>query len=362
MTLTQDLIREHLDRVDSEGWNGAAGRELLERVRREVVLPLVRRSGLRGLAADQAEATGWEVAWQTLARPSTRLAENPGGVVWVAVRRGIHAEAAAQLSCSPSVSLVGQQGQAAADPMGGNPAGGRDRPPACSYVRAPAGEAARSEAVRSTASADSSRRQFEGGSTLAAGPSTATAPSTAGGVHAMVGRAAWAGRLLSLDAALAVGFEPVDGAGACAGSGLGPMLEVIADALVEHQWAADVVRDAIAILAENVRSGCGGGLTAPWRLVAIRLGIAEWRARRLAELLLGGEGWSGLVARIALEGEAVLRDPDVVDAMRSTGSRWARTPRALLAEPSRGGGPDPGAFKADAAARGQAVVSGWRTA
>ncbi|MGB7962604.1 MAG: hypothetical protein WCF12_06540 [Propionicimonas sp.] len=279
MSLTQDRIREHLDRVDSEGWNGPAGRELLELVRREIVRPLVRRSGLSGLAADQAEATGWEVAWETLARPSTRISDNPGGMVWVAVRRSINVEAA-QRAWPSGRSLDAQSSQAAADAGGDAPV------------------------------------------------LTCGAFGGRGGVGSGRGGA---GPLLSLDVALEVGFEPPDKSSSGSASDLGPTLDRIAEALEAHQWTAEVVRDAVAIIAENVRSDPGGGLAAPWRWVALRLGIAEWRTRRLAELLLGGAGWPGLVARMAQDGEGVLLDPAVVGAMRSTGSRWAPTPRALLA-------------------------------
>lgn len=92
MDLTPESIRDALHQVDLHGWDGADGRALLDRVRRAVVVPAVRRSGLRGPAADQAEASGWEAAWDALRRPSARTAVNPGGMVWVAVRRAVAAE------------------------------------------------------------------------------------------------------------------------------------------------------------------------------------------------------------------------------------------------------------------------------
>lgn len=277
MSFTQDRIREHLDRVECEGWNGPAGRELLELVRRDIVRPLVHRSGLRGLAADQAEATGWEVAWETLARPSTRISDNPGGMVWVAVRRSIKAEAAAQRLWPTS---------------------------RCPDANQPGANVLGDLAV------------LNRGSQACHGGDWPASP---------------VGPVVSLDVALAVGLEPPDTHRPDSGSDLGPTLDRIVEALEAHQWTAEDVRDAVAILADNVRADPGGGLAAPWRWVALRLGIAEWRTRRLAELLLGGEGWLGLVERIAQDGAEVLRDPAVVGAMRSTGSRWARTPRALLA-------------------------------
>lgn len=362
MGLTQELIRKHLDRVDSEGWNGSSGRELLELVRCEIVRPLVRRSGLRGLAADQAEATGWEVAWQTLDRPSTRVAENPGGMVWVAVRRGIHAEAAAQRVCSPGVRRVDRPGLAASRLPTGDPTSYREMRSATSAMPEAWVQADPNDDVRSMVDSEGIRQEFEGGSAVTEGTSNTAGPASEGALSVPAGPFVWAGRIMSLDAAMAYGFEPV-ASGASAAPVLGPILELIADSLVEHRWAPDDVRDAIAILAENVRPDGSGGLSGPWRLVAMRLGIAEWRARRLAELLLGGEGWPGLVVRIAREGDEVLGDPDVVAAMRSTGCRWARTPRALLAGSMPSGIPDLGTPSAGETADGcQAGPTNWRTA
>ena len=42
--------------------------------------------------ARQAEATGWDTAWDTLRRSSIREVDNPWGVVWVAVRRAVLGE------------------------------------------------------------------------------------------------------------------------------------------------------------------------------------------------------------------------------------------------------------------------------
>jgi hypothetical protein len=94
MELNPQTIREHLAIVDRQGWDSPAGRALLEAVRSAVVQPIVRRSGLRGCAADQAESSGWAAAWDALRRPSALTAANPGGMVWVAVRRAVWAEVA----------------------------------------------------------------------------------------------------------------------------------------------------------------------------------------------------------------------------------------------------------------------------
>jgi len=102
MDLTPESIRDALHLVDLHGWDGADGQAVLDLVRRAVVVPTVRRSGLRGPAADQAEASGWEAAWDALRRPSARTAVNPGGMVWVAVRRAVAVEG--QLVRGPEMS------------------------------------------------------------------------------------------------------------------------------------------------------------------------------------------------------------------------------------------------------------------
>lgn len=93
MELSAPCVRDQLDVIAVEGWDSAVGGALLDAVRRGIVRPLVRRSGLRGPAADQAEATGWAAAWDALRRPSARTAGNPAGMAWVAARRAIGEEA-----------------------------------------------------------------------------------------------------------------------------------------------------------------------------------------------------------------------------------------------------------------------------
>jgi hypothetical protein len=92
MDLSVECVRDALVAVDRDGWDGRAGRLLLDHVRRAVVRPVVRQSGLRGPAADQAEASGWQAGWDALRRPTARTAQNPGGMVWAAVRRAVFAE------------------------------------------------------------------------------------------------------------------------------------------------------------------------------------------------------------------------------------------------------------------------------
>ncbi|MGB7981444.1 MAG: hypothetical protein WCF36_11710, partial [Candidatus Nanopelagicales bacterium] len=92
MDLDPQTVRDALDAVDRQGWDGPAGTALLDHVRAAVVVPVVRRTGLRGAAAEQAAASGWSAAWDALRRPTARRAVNPGGMVWSAVRRAVWAE------------------------------------------------------------------------------------------------------------------------------------------------------------------------------------------------------------------------------------------------------------------------------
>lgn len=87
----QGLLGE-LAAIDVHGWDGPAGRRLLAYVRSHIVRPQVVAAGLRGRAAEQAEATGWAAAWEVLSRPGIRTATSPWGLLWVAVRRAVLGE------------------------------------------------------------------------------------------------------------------------------------------------------------------------------------------------------------------------------------------------------------------------------
>jgi hypothetical protein len=78
--------------IDSEGWEGPAATALLKYVRTEMVRPLATDAGLRGAAASQAEATGWETVWVSLTKPSLRTAASPWGALWQAARRAVLGE------------------------------------------------------------------------------------------------------------------------------------------------------------------------------------------------------------------------------------------------------------------------------
>ena len=128
MDLSPEFVRDCAAPRRCRRVGQCAGRELLDHVRRAVVVPVVRRSGLRGPAADQAEASGWEAAWDALRRPTARTAENPGGMVWVAVRRAVAAETeftrmpggapAGALTRAAGLAVTGHRGGAANDHAG----------------------------------------------------------------------------------------------------------------------------------------------------------------------------------------------------------------------------------------------------
>jgi hypothetical protein len=90
----QDLLAR-LDRIEVEGWEGLTGTALLEYVRTNMVRIQVISAGLTGPAGEQAEATGWAIAWETLRSPGLRTADWPWSVLWVAVRRTVRGEWAA---------------------------------------------------------------------------------------------------------------------------------------------------------------------------------------------------------------------------------------------------------------------------
>ena len=89
---SRDGLLQELAIIETCGWETPAGERLLGYVRAHIVRPQVRAAGLRDAAAEQAEATGWAVAWETLSRPSIHTAGSPWGLLWVAVRKAIAGE------------------------------------------------------------------------------------------------------------------------------------------------------------------------------------------------------------------------------------------------------------------------------
>ena len=87
----EGLLHE-LDAITVEGWEGQRARRLLAHVRVAIVHPQVISARLSGPVAEQAEATGWEVAWEALTHARLREVQSPWGWIWVAVQRAIRNE------------------------------------------------------------------------------------------------------------------------------------------------------------------------------------------------------------------------------------------------------------------------------
>ena len=96
----EGLIRE-LVAIEKAGWGSPTAKRLLRYVRVHIVRPQVTAAGLWGPAAEQAEATAWAVAWETLISTPIRAAQSPWGVLWIAVRRAVLGEL---VSCAHLVS------------------------------------------------------------------------------------------------------------------------------------------------------------------------------------------------------------------------------------------------------------------
>jgi hypothetical protein len=289
MDLSPESLRDALHRVDLDGWDGIAGRQLLDHVRRAVVVPVVRRSGLRGPAADQAEASSWAAAWDALRRPTARTAQNPGGMVWAAVRRAVAAEV--EFSRMSEGGPVGARTQGAVAGVPGE--------------SGESGEAARGLAAAST------QRPHCAALALVAAQERRT-------------------RCLSLDDLMDGGWQPVD-TGFGIPEDLEPVVGAVLDGLVAAGWDRAVAADSIALMADHAARAPYGSPTTRWRWVALRIGVPEWQARRLAGLLLGGSGWPGVLELVVRHGAAVIGDPAVQGAVRSTTSRWSAGPSAWLA-------------------------------
>jgi hypothetical protein len=311
MDLTAPYLRDCLQRVDVDGWDSAAGRQLLDHMRRAVVIPVVRRSGLRGPAAEQAMATGWEAAWDALRRPTARTAENPGGMVWVAVRRAVATEVEfARMSFGGSASGPVVE---PADRRADGPADRRADRRADSPVIEPVGRAHLTGRVDQVVSSSLTSSPW----VLDPRPRPCAVPERRI-------------RCLSLDDLLEGGWHPAD-TGQDSSDDLGSGVSAVLDGLVDAGWDRAVITDAVAIMADHAAPTRSGAPSTRWRWVSLRIGIPEWQARRLAGLLLGGRGWAGVLELVVVHGAGVIEDPAVRGALRSTTSRWSAGPGEWLA-------------------------------
>jgi hypothetical protein len=113
-------IIEQLEAIDVVGWDSPQGNQLLAHVRSHLVRPQVFAAGLKGPAAEPADATAWELAWEVLNKSRLREAESPLGVLWTVVRRAIQGEmlaAAYQTSERKSWRAWRQQSPETAPPI-----------------------------------------------------------------------------------------------------------------------------------------------------------------------------------------------------------------------------------------------------
>lgn len=252
MEPSAEQVRTMLRRIEVEGWEGPSGRRLLEVARTGPVRAAVRRTGLTGPAAAQAEASAWAAAWDALQRPTARVAQRPLALAQVAAQRAAWAElTAARPGESHGVTVVSLEVELAS---------GRE---------------------------------------LAAGPQRGAA-----GTPDDPGRA----------------------------------LGALQAALVAAGWPGPILREAIELLADHVQGGQPGRARVPWRWVALRLGLPEWRVRRLAVLVLGREQLPGLLALVAGQGADVLDAPAARDAIATTCRQWMPGPEAYLGELASGSG------------------------
>jgi hypothetical protein len=242
MDLGPDAIRRQLVQVDAHGWDSPAGRQFLAQLRAGIVEPVVRSFRLAGPAADQAVSTGWSAAWDAVRRPSVRTAQNPAGMVWVAVRRAVWGEVAPTRR-GEERALLGLDGDVAQVAGEAMPAG---QPMSCGPVQ------------------------------------------------------------------------------------LGPSLAVIVDALVDQGWERAILVAAIEELADHVDHDAAGVARARWRWVALRTGVPEWQARRLATALLGVPGHPGVLALVVADGPAALQDEGILRVLRATCRRSQPSPSAHL--------------------------------
>jgi len=259
----RDGLLAVLDVIDRTGWDSPTGESLLEYVRKTVVLPAVGSVGIRGSAADQAEASAWSATWEAMTGPYLRGAESPWGVLWATARRAALGEA-----------VAGDFGTGAR------------------------------KAWRALASTDPGIARSQG----------AGAGSPANGVG-----------LVSLDALADAGYELADRTPD--GRRSGAHLSAVVLALVGAGWSEPVARRTIDELAAVVNlDDRGGAWPQGWRELAAHLGLPPWQVRRVAIVLLGAQGWPGLLERLVLEGPDVLTDPPMRAALRSTTLWWLPNP------------------------------------
>ena len=264
-TRSTEVLLAALDTIATEGWDGPTAGELLRVVRSRIVVPLVIASRLQGAAAEQAEASGWERAWEVLSGSSLRQARHPWSVLWVAVRHAVRDEVAATVM-QTSVRAAWRY----------SPTGtGR---------RGPRGE---------------TRTRVDGPVSLEALP------------------------FEPLDDSLREPAPDDPRREPALGGGLG----ALADTLVAAGWQEDQAVAVLQAACDHlVQRPPRGGVVLGWRLVSQATGLPQWQVRRVMVLLCGAPGWPGALERLACDGPKALAAPDMRAAVASTVVSHRRPP------------------------------------
>lgn len=155
-------------------------------------------------------------------------------------------------------------------------------------------------------------------------------------------------RPIALEPLLAVGWQPTrDEAAPDASHGaLAQVLTLTASALRSVGWPEDA---AVSIAREVAWFEAPARATSTivgWRTLAKKLGVAPWQARRLVWILRGSSESPGLLARIALNGAAVVETPETRAALRSTRDRGLPSPTPPLSRATASGRHDAAAERA----------------
>ena len=155
-------------------------------------------------------------------------------------------------------------------------------------------------------------------------------------------------RPLALEPLLADGWQPArDEAVPDAGDGtLARVVALTSSALRSVGWPEDT---AVLVAREVARFEAPARATSTivgWRTLAKKLGVAPWQARRLVWILRGSPESPGLLARIALEGAAAVKDAGTRAALRSTRERGLPSPTPPLSPATVGRRCDAGAERA----------------
>lgn len=262
-----------LDEIDQEGWDGAAAGALLAYVRATVVLPNVDIVGMWGPAADQAEATAWEAAWEVLASPRLRTAVSPWGILWTTARRAVLGELMAGTYCTGARTAWRLAGPAGRGPLHVELA---DRAPRTFAVDYP----------------------------------------------------------VSLEDALGPDGDLSAAQPAASATMIKTVLAWIVQALVDAGWLEDLAALLVKAITLNAGGPDRGPRTASgWRHIAADLDLPPWQVRRATVLVLGTPAWPGLVERLTVAGPSTVSEPDVASAIASTLD--IRVPSPGRSHPSR---------------------------